>query len=193
MGTLLYKLTLPFTNMIGLSVSRLPLISFITMDICTLVGNHQFEIAFLQYPLAIITYECKIIGIQIEGDSLCFARQKLYFIESTEASTIRNHAGNKVAAEQKNALFARNLTRILHIHAHLDDVAVAEIRLGNLQVAILIRGVAQTMSEAPLLSNLRIVVVSTFHRTHLLTLLEIVVGERIDFLRIGVRHLATEV
>ena len=163
------------------------------MDICTLVGNHQFEIAFLQYPLAIITYESKIIGIQIEGNSLCFARLKLYFIESTEASAIRNHAGNKIAAEQKNALFARNLTRILHIHAHLDDVAVAEIRLGNLQVAILIRGVAQTMSEAPLLSNLRIVVVSTFHRTHLLTLLEIVVGERIDFLRIGVRHLATEV
>ena len=29
------------------SVSRLPLISFITMDIGTLVGNHQFEIAFL--------------------------------------------------------------------------------------------------------------------------------------------------
>ena len=163
------------------------------MDICTLVGNHQFEIAFLQYPLAIITYESKIIGIQIEGDSLCFSRLKLYFIESTEASAIRNHAGNKIAAEQKNALFARNLTRILHIHAHLNDVAVAEVRLRNLQVAILIRGVAQTMSEAPLLGNLRIVVVSTFHRTHLLTLLEVVVGERIDFLRIGVRHLATEV
>jgi hypothetical protein len=64
---------------------------------------------------------------------------------------------------------------------------------GKLQVAIFVRGVAQTISEAPLLGNLRIVVVSTFHRTHLLTLLEVIVGERIDFLRIGVRHLATEV
>ena len=69
--------------MIGLSVSRLPLISFLTMDIGTLVGNHQFEIAFLQYPIAIITYESKIIGIQIEGDSLCFARLKLYFLTSS--------------------------------------------------------------------------------------------------------------
>ena len=163
------------------------------MDIGTLVGNHQFEIAFLQYPLAIITYECKIIGIQIEGDSLGLSRLKLYFIESTEASAIRNHAGNKVAAEQKNALFARNLTRILYIYAHLDDVTVAEVRLGNLQVAILIRGVAQTMSEAPLLGNLRIVVVSTFHSTHFLALLEIVVGKRIDFLRISIRHLTAEV
>ena len=163
------------------------------MDIGTLVGNHQLEIAFFQYPLAIITYESKIIGIQIESNSLGFSRLKLYFIESTEASAIRNHAGNKVAAEQENALLACHLARILHIHAHLDDVAVAEVRLGNLQVAILIRGVAQTISEAPLLGNLRIVIVSTLHRTHLLTLLEIVVGERIDFLRIGVRHLATEV
>ena len=37
------------------------------------------------------------------------------------------------------------------------------------------------------------VIVSTFHRTDLLTLLEVVVGERIDFFRIGVRHLTTEV
>ena len=53
MGTLLYKLT-HFTtiyNMIGLSVSRLPLISFITMDIDSLVGNHQFEIAFIVIKL----------------------------------------------------------------------------------------------------------------------------------------------
>ena len=76
----------------------------------------------------------------------------------------------------------QSLARVLHIHAHLDNVAVAEVRLGNLQVAILIRGVAQTISEAPLLGNLRIVVVSPFHRTHLLTLLEVVVSERIDFL-----------
>ena len=137
------------------------------MDIDSLVCYHQLEIAFFQYPLAIITYESKIIGIQIESNSLGFARLKLYLIEGTEASAIRNHAGNKVAAEQKNALFACHLARILHIHAHLDDVAVAEVRLGNLQVAILIRGVAQTISEAPLLGNLRIVVVSTFHRTHL--------------------------
>ena len=136
--------------MIGLSVSRLPLISFLTMDIGTLVGNHQFEIAFLQYPLAIITYESKIIDIQIEGDSLCFARLKLYFIESTEASAIRKHAGNKVAAEQKNALFARNLTSVLHIHAHLDDVAVAEIRLGNLQVAIFLKFAANPFARTDL-------------------------------------------
>lgn len=85
--------------MIGLSVSRFPLISFLTMDIGTLVGNHQLEIAFFQYPLTIITYESKIIGIQIESNSLGFTRLKLYFIESTEATAIRNHAGNKVAAE----------------------------------------------------------------------------------------------
>ena len=60
------------------------------MDIDSLVCYHQLKIAFFQHPLAIITYESKIIGIQIEGDSLCFARLKLYFIESTEASAIRN-------------------------------------------------------------------------------------------------------
>ena len=137
------------------------------MDIGTLVGNHQLEITFLQFPFAVITYEGKIIGIQIESNSLGFTRLKFYLIEGTEATTIRNHAGDEIAAEQEDTLLACHLSRILHIHAHLDDVAVAEIRLGNLQVAIFVRGVAQTISEAPLLGNLRIVVVSTFHRTHL--------------------------
>ena len=163
------------------------------MDIGFLIGNHQLEITFFQSPFAIITYEGKIIGFQIEGNGLRLTWLKIYLVEGTEATTIRHHTGDEIAAEQEDTLLACHLARILHIHAHLDDVAVAEIRLGNLQVAIFVRGVAQTISESPLLGDLRIVIVSTLHRSHLLTLLEVVVGERIDFLRIGVRHLATEV
>lgn len=40
-----------------LSVGCLPLISIITMEGGSLVGYHQLEVAFLQYPLAIIAYE----------------------------------------------------------------------------------------------------------------------------------------
>ena len=138
------------TSLYSLSIGRLPLISISTMDIGILIGNHQLEIAFFQYPLAIMTYEGKIIGIQIEGNGLGLTWLKLYLVEGTEATTIRHHTGDEIAAEQENALFARNLARILHIHAHLDDVAVAEIRLGNLQIAIFVRGVAQTISQTPL-------------------------------------------
>lgn len=42
-----------------LSVGSRPLISISAMDISTLVGNHQLEVAFLQSPFAIPTYEAK--------------------------------------------------------------------------------------------------------------------------------------
>ena len=44
-----------------LSVGSRPLISISAMDISTLVGNHQLEIAFLQSPFAIPTYEGQIV------------------------------------------------------------------------------------------------------------------------------------
>ena len=44
-----------------LSVGSRPLISISAMDISTLVGNHQFEVAFLQSPFAIPTYEGQIV------------------------------------------------------------------------------------------------------------------------------------
>ena len=117
------------------------------MDISTLVGNHQLEITFFQSPFAIITYEGKIIGIQIEGNGLGLTWLKLYLVEGTEATTIRHYTGDEIAAEQEDTLLACHLARILHIHAYLDDVAVAEIRLRNLQVAIFVRGITQTISE----------------------------------------------
>ena len=53
------------------------------MDIGILIGNHQLEIAFFQSPFAIITYEGKIIGIQIEGNGLGLTWLKLYLVEGT--------------------------------------------------------------------------------------------------------------
>ena len=44
-----------------LSVGSRPLISISAMDISTLVGNHQLEIALLQSPFAIPTYEGQIV------------------------------------------------------------------------------------------------------------------------------------
>ena len=44
-----------------LSVGSRPLISISAMDFSTLVGNHQFEVAFLQSPLAIPTNEGQIV------------------------------------------------------------------------------------------------------------------------------------
>ena len=70
---------------------------------------------------------------------------------------------------------------------------MTELRLRHLEVAIPISGVAQTLTKAPLLGNLGIIVVSAVHRTHLLALLEVVVGERVDLLWIGIWHLAREV
>ena len=72
------------------------------MDISTLVGNHQLEITFFQSPFAIITYEGKIIGIQIEGNGLGLTWLKLYLVEGTEATTIRYYTGDEIAAEQED-------------------------------------------------------------------------------------------
>ena len=44
-----------------LSVGSRPLISISAMDISTLVGNHQLEVAFLQSPFAIPIYEGLIV------------------------------------------------------------------------------------------------------------------------------------
>ena len=48
-------------NLNTLSVGSRPLISISAMDISTLVGNHQLEVAFLQSPFAIPTYEGQIV------------------------------------------------------------------------------------------------------------------------------------
>ena len=57
------------------------------MDVGGLVGYHQPEVTFLQYPLAIITYESKVICLKIESDGLGLTWLKLYLVEGTKATT----------------------------------------------------------------------------------------------------------
>lgn len=67
------------------------------------------------------------------------------------------------------------------------------MRLVDAQIVVFERCIAHAVAEGPLLSDARIVVVGTFHCSHFLTLLEVVVGKRVDLFRIGDGHLTTEV
>ena len=55
------------------------------------------EVAFFEYPLAIVANKCKIRSLKLEANCACFARHKLHFLKTAKAAPIGNHACNKIA------------------------------------------------------------------------------------------------
>ena len=74
------------------------------MEVGTLVGYHQLEVAFLQHPLAIIAHEGEVVCLQVEGDGLGLAWLQLHLVEGTEAATIWHHTGDQVASRPKSTV-----------------------------------------------------------------------------------------
>ena len=126
---------------------------------------------------AVPSHESQVVDGKSQSDGTCLLGLEANLVEGTQPPSIGGHRGNKVAAVEQYALFALAQTGVGDIDAHRKRVARKKMSFVHTQVLILVSCVAQSVAKRPLLGDACTVVVGTFHGTHFLALLEVVVGQ----------------
>ena len=116
-------------------------------EVATLNG----ECALLQVPLAIVRCHCQLLGSNLKFDRRALARCNLDLLEIAQTACIRNNRRNIIIDKEQHALLAATLADVLDIDSYADCIARLKLLpFNNSQVAILERGVRQSVAKCPL-------------------------------------------
>src|SRR5690554_6990515 len=89
----------------------------------------------------------EIVSGQPDRDSLCLSRFQRYLFECSQPAYIGSDGCHLVAAEKQHRLFTLHAAAIGNIDRQRDGIAGSELRSIYLQVGIIKRRVAQTITK----------------------------------------------
>ena len=115
-----------------------------------LIAHLQDEVALFECPAPVSTDKGEVLGREAEGDGLGLTGVQLYLGEVAQTLVVGHHGGYEVAGIEQHGFLASTGTGVLDIHGDGEHVVGSKLALIDLQVAILIGGVAESVAEATL-------------------------------------------